>query len=151
METVVSVRPRWVNHEIQTADNSECDNPLNVCPFVEDEVDEEDTDDKEEPSEECRGVRGGHTTMMTPTLRERQEHERTHIPFRSWCRHCVAARASNPAHRGRRCATAVEEDKHMKQVTHDYCLMRHQLGSESAEILVSKDSASGIVSACVAQ
>ena len=80
-------------------------------------MDEEEMDDKEEPSEESRGRRDRQKRMMTPTLRERQEHERTHIPCRSWCRHCVAARASNPAHRGRRFATAVEEDKDMKQVS----------------------------------
>ena len=46
VEPAVSVRPRWKNHEIQTADNSECDNPLNVCPVVEEEMDEEEMDDK---------------------------------------------------------------------------------------------------------
>ena len=88
----------------QTADNIERNNPLKVCPVVEDVVDEEVMDDKEEPSEESRVVRGG-----------------------SWYRHCVAARASNPAHRGRRFATAVE-DKYMKQVCYDYCFMRDQPG-----------------------
>ena len=34
-----------------------------------------------------------------------------HIPYRSWCRHCVAARASNSAHRGQKFAKAVEDDK----------------------------------------
>ena len=149
MEPAVSVRPRWKNHEIQTAANIESDNLLNVSPVVEDDMDEEDMDDKEEPSEESIVVRGGQTRMMTLTLRERQDHERTHIPFRSWCRHCDAARASNPAHRGRRFATAVEEDKDMKQVSYDYCFMRDQPGSESAKILVSKDRASRMVSAHV--
>ena len=95
-------------------------------------------DDKEEPSEESGAVRGGQQRIITPKLKERQEHERLHIPYRSWCRHCVAARASNPAHRGRRFAIAVEEDKDMKQVSYDYCFMREQPGSEPAKILVSK-------------
>ena len=47
-------------------------------------MDEEDMDDKEEQSEECRAVRVGQKKPMTPTLVEREEHERTHIPFRSW-------------------------------------------------------------------
>ena len=147
MEPAVSVRPRWTNHEIQTADNSESDNPLNVCLVVENEMGEEEMDDKEEPSEESRVVRGGQTRMTTPTLRERHEHERTHIPFRSWCRHCVATRASNPSHRGRRLATAVEEDKDMKQVSYDCCFMRDQPGFESPKILLSKDRTSRMVSA----
>ena len=61
-------------------------------------MDEEDMDDKEEPSEESRTVRGGKNRMMTPTLRERPEHERTHILHRSKCRLRNAARASNPSH-----------------------------------------------------
>ena len=32
---------------------------MNVCPVVEDEMDEEVVDDKEEPSEESGAVRGG--------------------------------------------------------------------------------------------
>ena len=84
----------------QTEVHSESNNSLNVCPLVEDEMDEEDMDDKEEQSEESRAVRVGQKKKMTPTLAEREEHERTHIPYRSWCKHCVAARASNPAHRG---------------------------------------------------
>ena len=139
-----SVRPRWKNHEIQTGVQSESNSSVNVCPVVEDEM-----DDKEEPSEESRAVRVGQKRIITPTLKERQEHERTHIPYRSWCRHCVAARASNPAHRGRRFATAVEEDKDMEQVSYDCCFMRDQPGSESAKILVSKYRATRMVSAHV--
>ena len=67
MEPAVSARPCLKTHE--------SDNPLNVCPVVEDEMDEEEMDDKEEPSEESRVVRGGRRRMMTPTVRERQEHE----------------------------------------------------------------------------
>ena len=102
-------------------------------------MDEEDMDDKEEQLEESRAVRVGQRKTMTPTLAEREEHERTHIPHRSWCRHGVAARASNPAHRGRKFAKAVEDDKDMKQVRYDHCVTRDQLGMESAKILVSKD------------
>ena len=85
-------------------------------------------------------MRVGQMKMTTPTLAERQEHERTHIAYRSWCRHCVAARASNPGHRGRKFAKAVEDDKDMKQVSYDHCFMRDQLRAESATVLLSKDS-----------
>ena len=128
MEPAVSVRLGWKNHEIQTEVHSESINSLNVCPVVEDEMEEEDMDDKEEQSEDSRAVRVGQKKMMTPTLAEREEHERTQIPYRSWCRHCVAAQASNPAHRGRKFATAVEDDKDMKQVSYDCCFMRDQPG-----------------------
>ena len=148
MEPAVSVRPRWKNDEIQTEVHSESNNSLNVCFVVEDEMDE-DMDDKEEQSEEIRSVRVGQKKMMTPTLAEREEHERRHIPYRSWCTHCVAARASNPAHRGRKFAKAVEDDKDIQEVSHDYCLLRDQPGTESAKILVSKDRATRMVLAHV--
>ena len=67
MESAVSVRPRWKNHEIQTEVKSESNSSLNVCPVVEDEIDEEGVDDKEEQSEESRAVRVGQKKMMTPT------------------------------------------------------------------------------------
>ena len=146
MEPPFSVRPRWNNHEIQTEVHRESNNSLNVCPVVEGEMDEEIMDDKEEQSEESRAVKVGQKKMMTPALAEREEHERTHIPCRSWCRHCVAARASNPAHRRRKFAKAVEDDRDMKQVSCDYCFMRDQPGMESAKILVSKDRAARMVS-----
>ena len=138
MEPAVSVRPRWKNHEIQTEVTCENSNSLNVCLVVKDEMDEEDMDDKV-----------GQKKMMTPTLAEREEHERTHIPYRSWCRHCVAARASNPAHRGRKFAKAVEDDKDLFHVSYDNCFLRDQPGMESAKILVSNDRASRMVSAHV--
>ena len=61
----------------------------------------------------------------------------------------MPARASNPAHRGRKFVKAVEDDKDMKQVSYDYCSMRDQPGMESAKILVSKDRAFLMVSAHV--
>ena len=63
----------------------ESNNSLNVCPVVEVEMDEKIMDDKEEQSEESRAVRVGQQKTVTPTLAEREEHERTHILYRSWC------------------------------------------------------------------
>jgi hypothetical protein len=34
-----------------------------------------------------------------PTAEERNEHEMTHLPYRSWCRHCVRGRGKEAAHR----------------------------------------------------
>jgi hypothetical protein len=33
-----------------------------------------------------------------PTAEERSEHEMTHLPYRSWCRHCVRGRGKEAAH-----------------------------------------------------
>ena len=73
VEPAVSVRLRRKNHEIQTEVHSDSNNSLNVCPIVEDVMVEEDMDDKEEQSEESRGVSVGQMKMMTPTLDEREE------------------------------------------------------------------------------
>ena len=78
MEPAVSARPRLKTHESQTEAHHESTNPLNVCPVVQDEMDEENLNDKEEQSEESRAVRVGRRKTMTPTLAEREEHERTH-------------------------------------------------------------------------
>ena len=42
-------------------------------------MDEENLDDNEEQSEESGAVRVGQRKTTTPTLAEREEHERTHI------------------------------------------------------------------------
>ena len=33
-----------------------------------------------------------------PTLKEREEHEATHIPFRDWCAHCMKGRCRTHHH-----------------------------------------------------
>ena len=37
-----------------------------------------------------------------PTLKEREEHNLTHLPYRSWCPACVAGRGRGPLHRKRK-------------------------------------------------
>ena len=33
-----------------------------------------------------------------PTKEEREQHERTHCPFRKWCKHCIRGRGMNSQH-----------------------------------------------------
>ena len=56
MEPPVSVRPCFKTHEIQTEVHHEINSSLKVCPVVEDEMDDENMDVKEEQSEESRTV-----------------------------------------------------------------------------------------------
>ena len=47
-----------------------------------------------------------------PSSQEVQEHMKTHIPFRSWCAHCVRGRRRNDPHRsggGRRTSLIVRQ------------------------------------------
>ena len=48
----------------------------------------------EEPEEEEAGLRRPKKVLdpREPSAEERKEHELTHLPFRSWCRHCVRGR-----------------------------------------------------------
>ena len=40
----------------------------------------------------------GLKTLYQPSREEIIEHERTHLPFRDWCEHCVRGRAKNDPH-----------------------------------------------------
>ena len=49
--------------------------------------------------EEEEGRKGfGMTTPPMVSRKEREEHELTHIPYRSWCPHCVRGRGRNQPH-----------------------------------------------------
>ena len=52
---------------------------------------EEDHGDEEG---EVRGLRD----PAQPTREERARHELTNLPFRTWCRHCVAGKAADDPH-----------------------------------------------------
>ena len=70
---------------------------LDRCP-VSIEGGEEEEGVEEESCEGRRSV--GRKSPKEPTKVEKEEHERTHCPYRSWCEHCVRARARN-GHRRR--------------------------------------------------
>ena len=57
------------------------------------EKDEEDTEGDEDHMEGKKSI--GRRPPRTPTKAEREEHARTHCPYRSWCEHCVKSRARN--------------------------------------------------------
>ena len=44
-----------------------------------------------------RGINCG----VKPTAKEVADHERTHMPFRSWCKHCVRGQAQSTPHYAR--------------------------------------------------
>ena len=44
-------------------------------------------------------VAKGKKSPKDPTRKEREEHELTRMPFRSWCEDCVKSRARNVHHR----------------------------------------------------
>ena len=89
--------------------------------------------------------------MSEPTEREIREHELTHLPFRSWCKHCVRGRAVNYGHH-----VHVQEDKDEQQVpiiSVDYMYMKSSDQEETKEegqpIMVMKDRKSKFITAHV--
>ena len=71
-----------------------------------------------------------------PTADERKEHDACHVPFRSWCSHCVAAAAQASPHR----RDGDEEADAVPQHHVDYWFMRDCKGAESVPVIVIKDS-----------
>ena len=57
----------------------------------------EEEEEEEESSEGRKSV--GRKSPKQPTKLEKEERERSHCPYRSWCEHCVRARARNSHHR----------------------------------------------------
>eukprot|EP00973_Karenia_brevis_P083236 11541025-Karenia_brevis.AAC.1 len=48
-----------------------------------------------EEEEDVRPMKG-ETTPKTPTAEEYRVHRLTHLPYRSWCPHCVRGKKKNP-------------------------------------------------------
>ena len=58
-----------------------------------------------------------------PSRQEVQEHELTHIPYRSWCVHCVRGAGRSDAHRRRARQEEEEREQHMTTWSIDYAFM----------------------------
>ena len=58
---------------------------------------------------------------IKPSKREVEEHERTHLPFRSWCEHCVKGKAKSHPHFKRD-----EEEIGIPTISWDYFYMKDE-------------------------
>ena len=58
-----------------------------------------------------------------PRRQEVQEHELTHIPYRSWCVHCVRGAGRSDAHRRRARQGEEEREQHTTTWSIDYAYM----------------------------
>jgi len=87
-------------------------------------AEEEDTECNEEPArlKKLPIIHG-------PTEKERDEHGRFHIPYRSWCEVCVQAKKKNPPH------YAVKEKRTYPVISMDYLFI-----SDKSATLVLKDA-----------
>ena len=104
------------------------------------ELDEE-KDDEDQGEEGRASV--GRKPLREPTKAEREEHGRTHCPYRSWCRHCVKSRARNSPHRNSDPDEPIEEMK-APRIHMDYFFMsREDEEASKNALLVVADERSG--------
>ena len=100
-------------------------------------------EEPEEEVEEAKAVRVARNPLA-PTQAEREAHEATHLPFRSWCAECVAGRRDNPPH-----ARMPEEEHQVPEVMLDYAFVRRGEETETTTILIAKDRDSRAIRAWV--
>ena len=79
-----------------------------------------------------------------PTKQEREEHDKTHIPFRNWCRHCVRGRGKEEECRK---TNRVPEKP---EVHMDFMFMGEEKSEKTLAMLVAKERSTKAVMACVA-
>ena len=79
-----------------------------------------------------------------PTREEREEHEKTHVPFRNWCRHCVRGRGKEEA-----CREA-KGQREVAEVHIDFMFMGDEGDGRTLAVLVAKERARGMTMATVA-
>ena len=107
-----------------------------------DKKEESEEEDEEEGTEEGRKS-VGRNSPKEPTKVEREEHARTHCPYRSWCAHCVKSRARNAPHRGVLPPEPLEEVK-VPRVHMDYFFMsREDEEASNNPLLVVADERTG--------
>eukprot|EP00973_Karenia_brevis_P042574 5893899-Karenia_brevis.AAC.2 len=84
--------------------------------------------------EEAKSARAA-TTPKTPTPEEYRVHRITHLPYRSWCPHCVKAKKRNPSHR----RVGKDEKRRIPVVSMDYMFMNNKGEDHANPTLVVKD------------
>ncbi len=103
------------------------------------QVDEHECAEELRESDESRDAMPRFKTKSCPTSREIQEHNRTHVPFRSWCPHCIAGRGADLPHMRKPLDDAVRNE-----ISIDYCFLRDAPGGPSQAVLAGRDRRSGI-------
>ena len=78
-----------------------------------------------------------------PTEQEVEDHNRTHLPYRNWCPHCVQARGKDLDHR-----KSIEEERGLAEFSFDYCFPGDELGYKLT-ILVGRERTTGMMMATV--
>ena len=107
---------------------------------------ENEQDEQGEGSTREEGVKPKYKSVEPrPTKKEVEEHMLTHIPYRSWCPHCVRGKARASYHKQKD-----KGERHVPTVSMDYMYMESDKSEERGmPMLVFKDNDSGWTSARV--
>ena len=70
-----------------------------------------------------------------PTPREIEEHNVTHMPFRSWCPHCVAGKAQERPHKKQE----RQSEKQIPEIVFDYGFLGGKDDEETLAVQVARD------------
>ena len=100
------------------------------------------TEEKEENTE----MRRAHfnAEVYKPSKEEREQHERTHCPFRPWCKHCVRGRGMNAQHKHKEPKTEEDKEFEVPRVSMDYFFMsKHDEEAKENPIIGMVDEQTG--------
>ena len=75
-----------------------------------------------------------------PSRQEKWEHEMTHLPFRSWCRHCIVGRG-----REEDCRKTMEEERKVPEVHLDYMFIVDEKEGKTLAFLFARERESRAV------
>ena len=114
--------------------------PLDLNPKVKLEVTEELARPLPKPTSQAQKARAP-PTPKEPTWQERELHELTHLPFRSWCPLCVETESKDDHH-------TTQADK-QPVIQLDYCFITEQTTGFKLTLLVLIDVLSGLCGAAV--
>ena len=82
---------------------------------------------------ECIVIPKALPSPKLPSRAEVEHHNLTHIPYRSWCPICVAARRKNNAHR-----SGQEKERTVPLLCADYCFVRESSDDDLLSVLVGR-------------
>ena len=107
---------------------------------------DQNKEDVEEDEDEEYGVRRSvkKLDLREPSKGEREEHEKTHLLLRNWCRHCVRGRGKEEA-----CRDA-KRDQEVAEVHLDFMFMGDEGDDRTLAVLVVKERSRGMVMSTVA-
>ena len=103
-------------------------------------------DEIEIEAEVCEGIRvlKKMQNPMLPSKPEREMHELTHVPFRSWCEHCVRGRGEGVRHE------AGKEMPEQTEVHMDFFFVGDEDQNEKLEVLAARERTTRMTMSTVA-